>query len=279
MKQEMTRRLLLSGLILFTFSGCAALNDLFRSAFVAPTLSFKSVDIKDVSLAGLTLDLVYTLDNPNPVGVQLASVDYLLKVEGKQVVAGAPEAGLAIPASGQAEMRFPATVRFQDLAGVAETFLTRDFASYEASGNLGVDTPIGIVTLPVQKQGQFEVPKVPAVALAPPRITQLSFTGATVELPLTVTNRNSFPLPISGLSGAVKIAGANVGRLSTGDLGALAGNSSKPVSLPIEIRFLEAAAAAVALKSGSGEVAFDGELRSGAVSVPIRMKERLTFTR
>jgi LEA14-like dessication related protein len=260
-------------------SGCATLQQLLAASFIRPTLTFKSASLADLSLGSATVNLTYLVDNPNPIGLELASVDYAFFVEGKQVVAGKPPAGLRVPAGGQAEVVLPASVRFQDIVPVLETFLTRDQASYVARGSVGVDTPIGLISLPFEKQGTFDIPKPPAVAFQQPRITSLSFVSATIEVPITVTNRNGFPLPIGGLSGDVVIAGARVGSVSTGDLGLIDPRAARPVSVPLTIHFAQAAAAALAIQRGSATVAFNGALQSGPVSLPIAVSQTLSFAR
>lgn len=275
----MRRILLCLALLAVPLSGCAFLKNLFSSAFRKPTFRFQHARLADASLSGITLDLTYVLDNPNPIGLSLAEVDYALFVEGKQVVAGRPPKGLQIPARRSAELVFPAQIKFADFGSVVQTFLTKDYARYRAEGHVGFDTPIGILKFPLSYENQFEVPKVPAVSLSPPRITQLSFQGATVEFPLTVTNRNSYDLPIAGLGGSLAIAGAPVGSVSTGNLGALQGRGTRQVTVPLTIRFASALAAANALRQGNGTVSFEGQLQSGALSVPIRLSQHLNFVR
>src|SRR5688572_5335062 len=134
------RRLLLLSLLgcAVLGTGCAALRDFFLSAFQKPTLRFKQARLADAALSGVTLDLVYSLENPNAIGLSLAEVDYALFVEGKQVVAGKPPNGLQIAANGQSDLTFPANIKFADVAPVVQTFLTQDTARYRAEGHIGV---------------------------------------------------------------------------------------------------------------------------------------------
>ncbi|HZH02226.1 MAG TPA: LEA type 2 family protein, partial [Myxococcaceae bacterium] len=148
-----------------------------------------------------------------------------------------------------------------------------------AEGSLGLDTPVGRVRLPLSHEGTFEVPKVPKVDFGTPRIGQISASGATVEFPLSLTNRNGFPLPVQDVTGALQIAGANVGSLSTGNLGALAARGTKQLTLPLTVRFLEAGAAAAALRRGNGQVRFSGSLKSGQMAMPVELAEVLEFRR
>jgi LEA14-like dessication related protein len=258
-------------------SGCAFLSQLLRSAFVQPEVRFKGASLGAVTLSDATLNLTWELQNPNPVGISLASLDYAFFVEGKQVVAGTPASGLRIPPQGTADLSFPATVRFQDIAPVVQTFLEKDYASYRAQGTVGIETPVGVVTLPLQYEGQFEVPKVPRVEFLPPRIQNITFASATVEFPLSVTSRNSYVLPVSA-SGGVEIAGARVGSLSA-DLSQVQPRATQRISVPLTINFLEAAQAALALRSGSATVGFKGSLQSGSASIPLQFQQNLTFQR
>jgi LEA14-like dessication related protein len=276
----MTLRMAVLGLAVALTSSCAALQQLLASSMQTPTLTFKSATLADVSLGSATVNLNYRLDNPNPFGLSLANVEYAFFVEGHQVVAGRPPQGLTIPASGSADVVLPANVRFADVAPVIETFLTKDVASYRARGSIGVETPIGIVTLPVEQEGTFPVPKLPTVVLQPPRLSSLTFTSATLELPLVVTNPNDFPIPVSGVSGSVSVAGARVGRVSSADLGAIGPRAQVPVMLPITLDFAQAASAAMALQRGGGAmVAIDAEIRSGPASFPVHLQQNVQVGR
>ncbi len=259
-------------------SGCAYLSQFLQAAFTPPVFNFKNASIGNFSLSDATVNLVWEMENPNPIGLSLASLSYGLFVEEKQVVAGAPPLGLNIPAQGSTELVFPANVRFQDVAPVLETFLNKDQAAYRAAGTIGVNTPIGVMTFPLEKQGTFEVPKVPQIQLLAPRITNLGFTSATVEFPLNITNKNNFALPLSALTGGVTIAGAKVGTLLANDLG-LDPKGTRTVRLPLTIHFAQATQAALALQQGTATVGFDGSLKSGTASIPLKFQQKLNFHR
>jgi len=164
-----------SSLALLALSGCATFFDLLKSTtFQEPGLTFRRVNLTEITLGGLTLDTVWDVHNPNALGVSIAQVEYALSVEGKRVLAGAPPHGLEIAAASRSELHFPAAVRFGDLAAVVETFLTKDTASYSAEGRVGFETPIGTVLVLLSSQGSFEVPKVPQVVLGNPRVASVS---------------------------------------------------------------------------------------------------------
>jgi LEA14-like dessication related protein len=276
----MKRLAVLASLAVLSLSGCAALRDFFAKAFQQPSFNFKTVRIADASFSSATLHLVYSIDNPNSVGLSLAEVQYALFIEGKQVVAGRPPNGLSIPARGSSELVFPANIKFADIAPVVQTFLTKDRAKYRAQGQIGLQTPIGVLRFPLARDGEFEVPKLPAVQVGSPRVAGLSLSGARLELPLTVRNRNSFPLPIGGLSGGLTIGGANVGNVSTGNLGLLQPGTQRQLNLPVNISFAGAAAAAFqVIQRGNGQVGFNGQVQSGGTGLPLGFNQTVNFIR
>lgn len=277
------KRIVVVALSLSVLSGCAILRELLQvasKAFQQPGFSFRNVALTDISLGGLNLDTVWDLSNPNNVGISLASVDYALFIENKQVVAGAPPNGLQLGANSTSQLHFPAGIKFQDIAQVVDVFLTKENATWRAEGGLGVQTPIGVIRLPIAKDGVFEVPKVPEVVFGNPKVTNLSLSGATVEFPLTVTNKNTYALPIGGLTGNLAIAGSNVGTLSTGAFGDMSGKGAKQVSLPLNISFLSAAGAVVnALRGGNAQVTFNAQMQSGQQQVPLKVDQLVSFIR
>ncbi len=273
------RRVALLSALMAT-AGCAQLRDFLRAAVQEPAFVFKRLALENASLSGLTLDTVWSLTNPNSVGISLASVDYALFIEDKQVVAGAPKEGLQIAPNASSDLHFPAQVKFQDVVAVVDTFLNKDTAHYRAEGSVGVQTPLGLLRLPLAKSGEFEVPKVPAVVFGNPRVSNLSIQGVTIDFPLQVTNKNSYALPVAGLVGAVTLAGSNVGTLSTGNLGALDGRGTREVSVPLTVNFLSAGMGVFnAVQQGRADLRFAAHIQSDTVHLPLNIQQLVNFAR
>ncbi|MBX7099822.1 MAG: LEA type 2 family protein [Myxococcaceae bacterium] len=277
----MRRALLACGaLVMLTASGCAFLKQFLSTAFQTPTLAFKSLALRDASFEGIGVDLTWLLNNPNSMGLNLAEVDYAFFVDEKQVVAGSPPRGFQVAANGQSDLLFPVGLKFADIAQVVQTFLTKDTAHYRAQGHLGIDTPLGLIKLPLEKDGDFEVPKLPTVHFENPKVTNVGIQGATLEFPLSIGNRNSFPLPIAQITGGLSIAGSQVGTLSTGNLGALEGKGVKQVTLPLTVSFLGAAGAVVnAVRGGQSQVAFNAQVQSGGIQLPLNLNQAVNFVK
>ena len=112
-------------------------------------------------------------------------------------------------------------------------------------------TPVGVVRLPLSHQGTFELPDMPGIALGTPRLTKVGIDQATVELPLTLTAKGSYPVPLQALQAAVSVDGTRVGEVSAKDLGTLEPGTSRAVSLPLTIPFSGALQAAQAIIRGA----------------------------
>ncbi len=104
----------------------------------------------------------------------------------------------------------------------------------------------------------------PGIALGTPRVTSVAIDHATVELPVTLTAKGSYPVPLQALEAAVSVGGTRVGEVSAKDLGTLAPGTSRSISLPLTIPFAGALEAAQAMmRGGTVPIALDGQLQSG----------------
>jgi len=260
-------------------SACSWLQ-MAEGGFKKPDVAYKSASLTDVSLSGATLNVVTRVDNPNPVSLALAEVDYRLSIDGHPVATGKPPDGLEIQANGATDVTLPASFKFTDLGQAVATVLQKGSAGYKAEGTVGVKTPIGLVKVPLSHEGTFTLPAMPGIALGTPRLTSVAIDHATVELPMTLTGRGSLPVPLQALEAAVTIGGARIGEVSAKDLGTLEPGASRSVTLPLTVPFSGAVEAAQAmLKGGTVPIALDGQLQSGPAPVPFQLKTTANFRR
>src|SRR3982750_2779267 len=103
-------------LLLPSLLGCSLVRQAASSAFERPTLSFKEARLPHIDFQGAELDLVFLVNNPNSVGLDLTRASYNLEVEGHKVASGTSKNGLKIPAGGTGEVTFPAKLRGTEIA-------------------------------------------------------------------------------------------------------------------------------------------------------------------
>lgn len=259
--------------------GCSLIGKVASAAFERPKLEFKDAKLGNVDFTGADFTLTYLVTNPNSVGLDLAQADYALRIENHPLLSGKPQGGLKIPGGGSADVAFPAHVAWKDLAPAVEALFAQESVRYQASGTLGINTPVGLIALPLEHEGTFAPPHLPQLEIQSPKIVSIGLTGARLSLPLKIGNRNGFALPLGGILGAVEIAGERVGRVALPAQGAVEAGKETTVSLPLDISFLSVGSAVVtALKSRVAEVKIDGTLTSGTSTLPVHLAQTVTLS-
>jgi LEA14-like dessication related protein len=255
--------------------GCATLQNVVQR----PALSFERANLAAISLGGATLDVVFKVDNPNPIGLSIDQINTRFLIDGKQLVASSPPGGLALPANGSTELRLPLTFRFVDVAETVLAFLTKQQANYRLEGDVGVRTPSGLLRVPLAVEGRFDVPKMPSISIETPRIRELSLSQATIELPIRVHNPNGLPLLVDGLQGNLQMDGSSLGSLNLDQVGTLEAGQTKELVAPITINLGQSVAVARAISRGHGNLALTGQVSSKDGAIPIDIREELALRR
>jgi LEA14-like dessication related protein len=200
---------LVASLVLALWScGCGPLFD-------KPRVSVRRVDITNVSFTGVSANVVFAVDNPNIIGIDLARLAYQLTVDGHAFVQGAGDHTLHVPANGTGELQLPISVRFVELAQSLAALFTKKQVPYTIATQLGFGTPLGVLDVPINHAGTLPVPQLPLLSLGPATVGNAGFSGATLSLTIDVLNPNPFPLPVGALRYALVINGVTLADAAT----------------------------------------------------------------
>jgi LEA14-like dessication related protein len=263
-------------LLLVPMLGCATLQSLTVSK---PTLTFETARVDHLDFEGADVTLLYQVQNPNSAAIHLVNVSYAFDVDGHPLVAGQPPNGFSFP-PGNSELSFPVRLVWTQLFPALQALATQDTVHYKASGTVGIDTILGPLTFDLSHEGTLPTPKLPQIAIDPPKVSSLSPLGARLSIPLRVTNRNAFALPLAGITGDVRISGESVGKLLLPAQGVVAANTEQVVQIPLDISFLSAGlAVAKALQAGQAEIVIDGALGIGSSSIPVHVSQMVQLQR
>jgi len=259
-------------------TGCTTLRALFGNV-TKPEFTFKRVNLQGLSFDSVTLGLVYEIDNPYEIPISLAQVSYQLAVEGNRVFSGSPNQGVKIPAGRSREVTFPAQVRYAELGNVVKTIFTKKSLGYQASGRVGVDTPVGMLSFPISKSGTFDRPDLPQVRIADIVAPRVTTSGAELRVALDVTNTNPFPMPLEALQYGLNLNGARVGGGTVRGAN-VAARKTQRIELPVTVGFAQAGRGLQQLLSGKAtNVALTGQFDFGALSGPLQVAQKLTLDR
>jgi LEA14-like dessication related protein len=211
----MIRKLLLSTLLLqaLWLQGCNTLQQMGQALEgQKPTALVQGVRMTGLDFDGVDLAFDVKVDNPNPVGISLAGLDYDLKLLGSRFLQGDQPMGMKVAAKGSSQVEVPMRLGFQQLMSTYQQLKTAHQAGYELDLGMGFDVPVlGRVRVPVSYRGEIPVPKMPNVKLQSLDVQQLSMSSAKLLLQMQVDNPNDFSLMLDQLNYHLKLNGFDVG--------------------------------------------------------------------
>lgn len=236
--------------------GCTFLGRVFEK----PRVSFARVAVDELGFAGMTARFIFTVENPNTVGIDLAKLEYALVLDGRPFAQGASEAALHVPPSKVGELTVPLTLSFGQLVDGAQAIFKQTSIAYAMKTQLTFETSIGPTTVPVEATGTLPVPRLPRFSLAGVELASLTPTGATLEVTLAIANPNDLEVAIGGLSWSLAIEGTPVAQGRLGKL-QLAANAKSTAKFEVAVDIVSVGlAVGAALASHSARLALDGSV-------------------
>ena len=271
MTRSSLHRLLIVAAALFSQS-CALLGQLVQK----PNVTFNSVHLTSVSFEGIAANFVMDVQNPNPVGLDLARLAYQLTIDGHQLAAGQANQAASIPANGTGQVTMPLAIKFTDFVQSVQALFTKETLPYTINITPGFNTPIGIIDVPINHADTFPVPKLPNVSFGAVTMGAINLTGATVNLGINVANPNSFSLPLGNLGYKVALAGNSLLEGSASP-GAVAAGQTAAIPITARVDFLKTGMGLMsALTGGNATISFDGLLDLGFYKHPIHLEQRIS---
>lgn len=249
-------------------SGCWPLFD-------KPRVHVARVHLTHVDFTGLAADIVFAVENPNAIGIDLAKLDYQLTVDNHPFVAGSSDRALHVPAQAATELALPVSFKYVELAEALASLFTKKTVPFAISTRLGFGTPVGVVTVPIDHSGTLPVPQLPSVSIGSANVGGISLRGASVSLTLAIRNNNAFVLPLGPLSYSLTVEGAPIVSASTAP-SQLAPNATLPLTLSAELDFVRVGMGIFrAVRAGSATVALDGSFDLVGYAMPVHLQTTL----
>ena len=118
-------------------------------------------DLKVVSLTGggAGMELRLKVKNPNSFGVRLLGYSYNLTVLELPLAKGTAREEIEFPAGGEAELLIPIKISFGDLLEIYRRKPNLESIPYRLSAGLDLGTPLGKMTVPVNRNGTYAIPR------------------------------------------------------------------------------------------------------------------------
>ena len=253
------RGALLFCLVAVLVGGCATVERALEARKPEVSIDGVRLDSADFSSARVVFDVA--IDNPNPVGIELAGFDYTLALNGTDFLSGREDRSVSLPAEGSETIPVPLDISFARVSEVVGSLGDSDRVDYALDLGLDVDVPaVGPQRVTTSTDGSVPIPQRPSISLKNARVASLGFSGAQLILEVAVDNPNGFGIDIDYLDYAFVVNGQRWAG-DTFDQGIrLAGNDRSILELPLAVSLNAIGASAFDLLQGGARV--DYELRA-----------------
>jgi LEA14-like dessication related protein len=227
---------------LLILTSCATLEQVSQALEgQKPSAKVEGLRLTGLDMNGVDLTFDVGVDNPNPVGISLAALDYDLKLFGSSFLQGAQPMGMKVAASGKSQVQVPVRLGFQQLLNSYRQLKGAEQVGYELDLGMGFEVPVlGKVRVPASYQGQLPIPEMPSVSLKSVDVDQLTLSGAKLLLELQVDNPNSFSLLLDKLDYNLKLNGYDVGGGVVNQAARVQQDGRGVISLPLSLDFAQA---------------------------------------
>jgi LEA14-like dessication related protein len=245
------KRLLTLCIGLIALTGCSELEPFL------PKVKFDKLSVRDITFQEANVDFVFSVENPNPVGVNLASFSYALGFEEVQLLSGDNADGFELQAMGSSALELPVDLVFADAWNTVQATRGVDDIGFGLDGNFGFDLPeIGLVKVPYDAGGSFPALRTPQISLNALRATKVDlFTQtASLELDLGIDNDHFSTLFFNSLDYDLKLGGTSVADGLIADLAEVDGANSETIVLPINVNLLNVGSTVVNALTGNGKI-------------------------
>jgi LEA14-like dessication related protein len=128
-----------------------------------PSVTLEGVKIRAVTLSSLVLDVAIRVQNPNPVGVTLREIPFLVLIRDdgcQQEIASGNAGNVSIPARGDTILPVPVTSRNSAILSALASFVAKGEIGVTIKGNAVIDAVITGWSMPFEKTVSVTMEKV-----------------------------------------------------------------------------------------------------------------------
>lgn len=230
-------------IFILSLSGCAELAKHVDT--VKPTAKLTGMHLANINFEQVDLVFDLAVENRNPVPLNLAGLDYDLKIENQSLVSGVTAQAINIAANSTSPVQLPITLKFSDLKNLPGELWKKDNLAYQLAAQLNLNLPvIGNYPIPVSKHGELPVPKIPDIKLKDIKIKDLSFTTAEIVAMVEIINPNNFDMALSKMNYALNINQQSWGQGNIEKSSNIPKKGKGSIEIPLKLNLLNAGTAA-----------------------------------
>ena len=205
-----------------------------------PTMEFKRVKVESVDFTGAETNFVFRLDNPNPIGLSVASFSYDLDLAGSSFLNGEADGGLTLEPNGHSQFKLPVSLVFADIIEMAGNLGDADDVPFTISGDFGFQTPLGILKIPYNESGTVPVLRAPKIRVAAARVEEFKplQNRATLAIDLGITHQSERSISLGDFDYKLQFQGVDIADGVLAQVASFDGAGEQTLTLPVNLNLV-----------------------------------------
>lgn len=245
--------LLSAASMVFLLSSCSFLKQ--QAEVIKPTAKLTGASLSNINFdqADLVFDLA--VENKNPVALDLSGLKYDFQLDGNSLVSGVTSQGIKLKANGTSTVKLPVSVVFDDLKKLGTDIWTKDSLKYNLDTTFMVKLPIiGDYAVPVTKEGDVPVPKIPSISVKGVKLKKMGFTAADLVAQIEVSNPNNFDLGLNKLDYNLNVNDSQWGAGKVSKATNVPKKGKAVINIPVTLDLLKMGTAAMNLINSQSQL-------------------------
>jgi LEA14-like dessication related protein len=178
-----------------------------------PRVELSRFDITDISDDNVSMNMNLLIDNPLPVSFKASKVNYLVYINGKEVLRDSYAKAIALKSKDSTLLVLPIRLKAQKMLAVLKDLENRgvDSTNYRVHTTFDLDVPIlGERTFTIDQTRRLPTFFIPKVTVTDIDFGKLSLKAMDVAAKVNIINKNKVPFSITDTHYSITIDGKQI---------------------------------------------------------------------
>ena len=134
-----------------------------------PTVKFGNYEVSEINLEKIKIDFIFSIHNPNPIGLENAFYNFKLEVNNKSVVQS-QDTQFSLAAGKTSKLKLPIELTYANIFNTSTAFKNsisrgQNSIPYKITGQFKLNFIAFPFTIPFSHEGTIPLPKLPEVSI------------------------------------------------------------------------------------------------------------------